>query len=146
VKTDLASEELASNLWYFDNISVKYLNDSWIWKIYEILLPFNWKFSEIIWSKINSWDIPQSILPWVEIIQPEAIKLIGDTTYLYWESLTNMWWQTSIWSQNYQEWLSTKAKIKIWVIDTWIDYNNSDLSWNVYKNTSEILNINLDLS
>lgn len=138
IKTDLSIDELKNTINFFDKAEIKYLNDDWTKKVYEVLLPFSGKISRIIWNAIETWEVPENLLPNIEIISPYAVKLNADSVYLSGELLPNMWWITKMWAQNYQKWLKSKSKVKIWIIDTWIDYNNPELSWNIFVNSSEI--------
>lgn len=144
VRSTLSLDDLKNTMSFFDTAEINYVNDSWDKKVYEVLLPYSGKIAKIIWKWIESGELPENLFPNIEVIQPFAVKVNSDTTYLSGELLNNIWGITKIWAQDYQKWLSNKQKVKIWIIDTWIDYNNLDLASNIYKNPSEIAGNALD--
>jgi subtilisin len=132
VKTNLPETELKETLAFFDKAEVLFLSVDSEWKnIFEINFPLKWKFANALANYIEAWELPDILFDKVEIIKPTLIKQIWAENYLSWETLSQTWWITKVWADKYQYSLSQKAKIKIWVIDTWIDYTHSELVGNL---------------
>lgn len=139
VSTSLNIDDLKTTLSFFDNLTVNLLStDITTWKnTYELIFPNKWKFARAMANYIEAGQIPSTLFDWIEIVQPVLLKQIWASDYLSWETLTQTWWITKIWAEKYQYALSQKAKIKIWVIDTWIDYTHSELISNLDTSLSK---------
>ena len=62
-----------------------------------------------------------------------------DWDYLDWEVKWRLnWGVNSIKADLFQEELSTKNKIKVWVVDTWVYIDHTDLKDNIWVNENEI--------
>ena len=133
VRTTLSENEVHNTFNFFDdNINIIKQNN-WI---YILNIPFNSNIAKRFLSWVEEWFLAKSILN-IDIVKPIFVKIDSSSTYLNWENLDNMWWITKMWADKYQEWLSNQTKIKIWIIDTWIDYTHPDLLENKYFNTWE---------
>ncbi len=123
LRTDLPESELKETFSFFDdNISIKKQSDS----IFELNIPFNSSIAKSFLNWVDNWILPANVLNF-DIFEPEYIQIATSASYLSWENLVNIWWIKKIWADKYQEWLKNKQKIKIWILDTWIDYNHIDL-------------------
>ena len=79
-------------------------------------------------TDINNWILPLNL--WIySIVQPEIVEWFA-TDFVLWEENDKLWWNNLIQADLFQEELGLKEKIKVWVLDTWIDYTHSDLDWN----------------
>jgi len=93
---------------------------------YMIKIPLNTDFLREDLSQIDNWALPEKL--WIyDIIQPEILEWLW---FLDWEETNKLWWINKIWANNFQEELQTKTKVKVAVLDTGIDYTNTDLSNN----------------
>lgn len=138
VKTSLLETELKEILAFFDKAEVLFLNTDSEWKnIFEINFPLKWKFANALANYVEAWELPDILFDKVEIIKPTLIKQIWASDYLSWETINQTWWITKVWAEKYQYTLSQKAKIKVWVIDTWIDYTHSELVSNLDTSLSK---------
>jgi len=139
VNTNLVIDELKNTLSFFDNLTVNLLStDIATWKnTYELIFPNKWKFARAMVNYIEAGQIPSTLFDWIEIVQPVLLKQIWASDYLSWETLNQTRGITKIWAEKYQYALSQKAKIKIWVIDTWIDYTHSELTANLDTSLSK---------
>jgi thermitase len=91
---------------------------------------------------IENWDIPESFL-WIEIVKPEVFSIALTPTLslegegeeqvdLSWEQLNLTWWVQKYFPETYLDKIaSSENTIKVWVVDTWIDYNHPDLQGKV---------------
>lgn len=132
IKTSLNETDLKDLLSFFDQVNVTLASSSDGYSIFELSFPNNWRLAKKLFTNLDSWELPANLTDNIEIVKPFAVtSLVSTGTYLSWEYLPNMWWQNKIWATNYQYWLSLKTKIKIGEIDTWVDYNNSDLWANI---------------
>lgn len=139
VSTSLNIDDLKTTLSFFDNLTVNLLsNDATTWKnTYELIFPNKWKFARAMSNYIEAGQIPSTLFDWIEIVQPVLLKQIWASDYLSWETVNQTWWITKVWAEKYQYALSQKAKIKVWVIDTWIDYTHSELVSNLDTSLSK---------
>ena len=134
IRTVLLEDEIKNTFNFFDDSIKIEKQNNWI---YILNIPFNSNIAKSFLAWVEKWVLPKSILNF-NIVKPVFVEVDSSSTYLIWEDLSNMWWITAMWADKYQEWLSAQAKFKIWIIDTWIDYNHSDLAWNIYNNSLEI--------
>lgn len=115
---------------YFESIDKKIKIKEYSNGNYMIKLPKNTNL-------INTNDIDSGLLPTViwkyNIVQPEIVEWFG---YLDWEETTKLLWNTKIWADIFQEELSLKEKIKVAILDTWINYNHTDLDNNYNSSLS----------
>ena len=141
-----------------DKIKLDFLYKDWKNNVFEIFISKNSIFAEEILEDIKYWNIPESFL-WIEIITPEVFSIWTTVNplpvspkgrevaqiNLTWENLNSTWWVEKFNPNNYLSKLKTQMStegfsplnwwktLKIWVIDTWIDYNHPDLKWRVSK-------------
>lgn len=102
IKSSLSIEELKQTISYFDNAEIILLSTNSDWtNNYQILLPYKWRFWKVLANYIESWEVPETLLPNIEVIKPFAVKLNADSAYLSWENLTSNWWISKIWAQDY---------------------------------------------
>jgi len=89
------------------------------------------------------WDIDQTILPerflGIEVVEPEIfsveISSKQEQKLLQWENLENTWGIREYSSYTYiKDFQKASKRIKVWVIDTGIDYTHPDLKNRVLKN------------
>ncbi len=131
VKTELNYDELKSLFWFFDIVSITQKQDLWN-NAYELIFSSTSKIWKMLKAYLKDWLIPTNLFEKVEIVKPVLIKWYTDgVNYLSWEDSKTNWWIEKIWASEYQYSLSKSQKIKIWVLDTWIDYNHTDLSQNL---------------
>lgn len=78
--------------------------------------------------KIDDGVLPSSIGNY-DVVAPEIFEAAG-TGYLAGEETDKLWGLQKTGAELFQETLKTKAKIKIGVLDTGIDYHHPDLSGN----------------
>lgn len=89
---------------------------------YEIILNKNSHLSKELLQDLQEWKIPASLF-WIEIIEPELYKIES-------EDYRDQQWSIKNYNiQNYQQKIKElwTKKIKVWIIDTWIDRNHPDL-------------------
>jgi hypothetical protein len=80
----------------------------------------------------------------IEIIPPEIVTVEAGTGYLVGESDDLNWGIKKIYAQEFQEFFSTKPRIKVGIIDTGVDILHPDLQGNIYMNPLEIAGNGLD--
>ncbi len=100
-----------------------------------VKLPLNSTFLSDELLLISNWVVPITIW-WYKTIQLEIFEGFWTWSYLNGEEITKLWWQTKIWVDTFQEDLQTKNKIKVAILDTWIDYNHNDLNNNYNSSLS----------
>lgn len=89
--------------------------------------------------------MPTSLFEGVEIVKPFVVESVVSTgAYLAGENLSSMWGMSRIGAVNYQYGLSTKAKVKVGVIDTGVSLSHPDLKPNVFVNSTEIAGNGVD--
>lgn len=85
---------------------------------------------ESIFAREMLWDIEQWILPkafiGINFIFPEVLLL--ENTLLEWENLSRTWWVEQYRSFEVFDSLKLQKKIRVWVVDTWVDAGHPDLS------------------
>ena len=120
-------------------------------KYFEVFLASDSIFRQEMLEDIESWILPENFL-WVEIVFPEVFGINTTTqswilstlkghrglseekgsTNLTWEDISETWGIEKYKSYEYIEDSKTESwKIKVWVVDTGIDYNHPDLKNNV---------------
>ena len=128
------------------NTTIEYLYSDAGKNYFEVFIKQDSLFRQEMLEDIENGDIPESFLG-VEIVQPEVFSIALTPTLslegegeeqvdLSWEQLNLTWWIQKYLPETYLEELQTKSqinKIKVWVIDTWIDYNHPALQWKVSK-------------
>lgn len=138
VKTNLSFTELKDLLNFFDAVEINNVYSN----VYEITFGKGGKLGDFLVKSIEAGTLPENLFGKVEIVKPVLVQSNG--TFLNWESSTLSWGIAKIWAQNYQETLSKKQKIKVWVIDTGINLTHPDLVKNIYTNPGEIAGNALD--
>jgi len=133
IKTKHSQWEVEKLFWKFDWdiwINLMY-EDEWN-NTFEVTIPNDSLFKEEMLEEIESWVMPETFL-WIEIIKPEVFSIFSEWVNVSWENINETWWIEHYNTPNYLSLLKEKSdkKIKIWVIDTWIDYNHPDLKWRV---------------
>jgi hypothetical protein len=132
IKTSLSEADLKDTLSFFDNVEIKYIStDADNKNMFELDFPFKWNLGKAMANYMESGELPTNLFDNIEIIKPILLKQIWASDYLTWESLTADWGISKIWADKYQYSLSQNPKMKIWVIDTWIDYSHSELVANL---------------
>lgn len=132
IKTSLSETDLRDTLSFFDNLEIKYIStDADNKNMFELDFPFKWNLGKAMANYMESWELPTNLFDNIEIVKPILLKQIWASNYLSGESLTADWGIAKVWADKYQYALSQKAKVKIWVIDTWIDYSHSELISNL---------------
>lgn len=117
---------------YSDNIKVTYVS----WDTYVLQIPNNTKIAKYLLKNINKGELPSNILGF-NIEQPIEVSIEWSIDFLSNEELSSLWWMKAMWADLYQEWLSVQSKIKVWIIDTWINYEHADLIYNKYVNLAD---------
>ena len=116
-------EKIESKLWFFDNsIEITYVS----WDTYVLDIPYDSKIAKYLLKNLDKGELPKNILG-LSVEKPFEVNI---NWYLDGENLGELWWIKKMWADLYQLWLSNQAKIKVWIIDTWIDYTHPDLSNN----------------
>ena len=100
---------------------------------FEITINKNSLFSQEMLEDIEAWILPETFL-WIEIVQPEVFSIWN----LEWEEISKTWWIEKYKTYEYFDEIKS-SKVKVWVIDTWIDYTHLDLK----SNTSQIYDMTL---
>ena len=125
----LWERNLTINWWNLNNINVgwvyevRFKKNSWLWRK--------------IWRNIELWILPNDF-PLIEVIAPFPVKL-NSSDYLLWEEIDRLWWNNIVWANNHQELLNNSKRVRVWVMDTWIDVNHPDLKSNIWINKWETL-------
>ena len=107
--------------------------------IYELNIPYNSGLAKKYFKNLDSWILTSKIGK-LNVIKPIKLSIVWNWSlvYLDWEHTPSLWGITRMWANLYQEGLSSQSKLKVWIIDTWIDYNHYDLADNIYSNPWEI--------
>jgi len=132
IKTKYSQKKV---LWLFKTFDKKvkldFLYNDETKNYFEVFISKDSIFSQEILEDIKSWNIPESFL-WIEIVTPEVFSI--NSLDLSWEELSKTWWVEKFQPGNYlTEIKELDAKVKVWVIDTGIDYNHPELKWRVSK-------------
>jgi len=132
-----------------EKIKLDFLYKNWNYNFFEVFISKNSIFANEILEDIKSWNIPERFLG-IKIVTPEVFSINltpnpspleekGNSTQvnLLWEDLNSTWWVQKFNPNNYLEKLKKGYldgnSIRVWIIDTWIDYNHPELKWRVLK-------------
>ncbi len=110
----------------FDSdIQIDFLYDAEDQNYYEVFIDEDSIFRQEMLEDIEAGILPENFFG-VEIVFPEVFSIWN----LEGEDLTQTWWIEEYKTYEYLG-TSTNAEIKVWVVDTGIDYTHPDLSANV---------------
>jgi len=131
MKTSNSVENIKTELFKYDEkLQILSSNNiDWINYI-KLLISKDSILRQELFEDIDTWIFPDKIKKF-EVIKP---SYINSESIILWEDLPKLWNISKIWADKYQEKLLKGKKIKVWVIDTWIDYNHKDLKWNFWTN------------
>ncbi len=147
IKTKENKNDLLKKYRKFDEkLKIDFLYSESKQNYYEFFVSNDSIFRKEILEDIGSWNIPDSFL-WIEVVTPEVFTINNKektlswilspsqekeaTNILNWENLDLTWWVSKFNPSSYLDLIKDSQKIKVWVIDTWIDYNHPDLKWKV---------------
>jgi len=131
IKTKLSDSKTKSLLIKMDS-SLKI--EKLFWNYYSLIIPKNSYFKQDMLSEIEKWILPEKIYKF-DIVKPWFIK----KTWEYTDGEETTWGVEKIKAEIFQEKLNEDwTKIKVWVLDTWVNYNHSDFdeskSWYDFVN------------
>lgn len=128
IKTKFKKEEILNDYKIYDkSLEVNYLYSDWDKNYYEIIISNNSIFRNEIFENIDQDLIPEKFL-WIDVVKPEIFSIDS----IQWENQELTRWVDSYKTYDYFWNLEkNQEKIKVWVIDTGIDYNHVDLKDNV---------------
>ena len=127
LKTSYDKTKVENTFTSFDaDIKIKKMYELWEKKYYQILVSNSSLFREEILEEIELWKIPEQFSG-VEIVFPEVFSVES----IQWEDLSQTWWIQEYQTYNYFDSMSAWSQVRVWVVDTGIDYNHPDLSENV---------------
>ena len=145
VRSNKSEWEVSKLFQTFDlNTRIEFMYESGGENYFEVFLDEDSIFRQEMLEDIESGILPEVFL-WVEIILPEVFGINTPTQSwilsrpeekgaisLMWEDISETWGIEKYKSYEYIEDSKTESrKIKVWVVDTGIDYNHPDLKNNV---------------
>ncbi len=129
IKTKLSKKNFLKKYKTFDSaLDLKLLYKKGKNKYFELSISEDSILREELLDGIESGEFPESFL-WVDVIKPEIFSI--QEISLEWEDISQTWWVEKYNLFRQFETVSLWEKIQVWIIDTWIDYNHTDLKDNV---------------
>ena len=106
---------------------------------FKLLMPPDSIIKKHYLDEIEHWVIPSDLFSKVDVIKPSLMTIWQgqtDSWFLDWEQLSSLWWIEKIGAHKFQEWLNSDdvKKVKVGVIDSWIDHEHQDLKENISDN------------
>jgi len=133
VKTKYSKSKLKDTFALFDDdTKIEYLYDEGDSTYFEVFLREDSIFRQEMLEDIESWILPEKFL-WVKIVLPEVFSI--SEVSLEWEDISQTWWVERYAAFRYldEESVQASKKIKVAVVDTWIDYTHPDLKQRVNR-------------
>lgn len=134
IKSKFLKEKVEKTISMFDEkLKVNFLYESDWDNYFEIIVSEDSIFKREMLEDIENGNIPESFL-WIDIIKPEVfwINEINIQEEIVWENLESTRWVKLYNTTKYFNTIKDNWKIiKVWIVDTWIDYNHPDIKWKV---------------
>ncbi len=137
IKSNKTKQEIYNLLSKFDtNIKLELQYDDEWYSVYELTISNNSLLQKELLENVDIWEVPNNLL-WIQVIKPELLQ-IWNLDYT-WEETDKLWWLKKYNITKYQSDIKIQSntltkKVRIWIVDTWIDYNHQDLKNIVNKN------------
>ncbi len=122
------------NLENISNFFLSYDNGVSIKKLWENVFSVKLKKTGDLYmglfSGVSDNSIPEKLLDKYEVVQPQLLQISQDLA-LTWEQQDKLRRQDEIWLNNYLKAINFRWKIKVWIIDSWITRDHTDLKNNI---------------
>lgn len=107
-----------------DTVTAKHLfNEDW-WTFMEVWFFEDGLIAQEILDTVSDWVIPKRLM-WFVVVKPTVLTI--DEISIEWEDIQKLRGNQLRNTPLYQESLQDIPTVKVWVIDTWVDYNHPDL-------------------